>query len=225
MMYRTQCDALRTLPPDQFKSVVTALWDYEMDGTEPQGDPVVMAMFLMAKPLIDRRNQHYENGKKGGRPKKENQTETEENLPITEQNLAITESEPNQTVKDKGKRIKVKDNIYSMSYPYKEVIDYLNLKAGTHFRESSKATQKHIKARFDEGFTLADFRKVIDGRVSAWKNDAKMSEYLRPETLFGSKFEGYLNAKQGRKSTGFKNFEQRDYNWSDLETKLIQAQG
>lgn len=78
-------------------------------------------------------------------------------------------------------------------YPFEEIIDYLNQKANKGFRWKSKATQTHIQARFKEGFSLQDFIKVIDFKVSEWKDDGKMQQYIRPETLFGTKFEGYLN--------------------------------
>lgn len=87
--------------------------------------------------------------------------------------------------------------------PYKTIIDYLNDKAGTKYRSSSKDTQKHIKARFNNGFTLEDFKSVIDNKVSEWGNNTKMSTYLRPTTLFGTKFESYLNQKGGGESAIF----------------------
>lgn len=77
-------------------------------------------------------------------------------------------------------------------YPFKEIIEYLNRKSGKNYRYSSKATQKHIKARIKEGFTLEDFKRVIDWKVSRWIG-TDMEQYLRPETLFGTKFESYLN--------------------------------
>jgi len=76
---------------------------------------------------------------------------------------------------------------------YITVIDHLNEKAGTNYRASSKATQGHINARLAEGYTVEDFKTVIDKKVSEWRGTA-MEKYLRPETLFGSKFENYLNA-------------------------------
>lgn len=79
----------------------------------------------------------------------------------------------------------------------KEVIEYLNAKAGTAYKPTSKDTQKHIKARIAEGFSLSDFQTVIDKKVSEWKG-TDMEQYLRPSTLFGTKFESYLNAP-GRK--------------------------
>jgi len=79
--------------------------------------------------------------------------------------------------------------------PYKEIIDYLNEKTNSQFRNSTKKTQTLIKARFAEGFNLDDFRKVIDTKAAEWLNDSKMSKFLRPETIFGTKFESYLNQK------------------------------
>lgn len=74
----------------------------------------------------------------------------------------------------------------------KEIIDYLNSKANTSFRHTTALTMKNIKARIKEGFELKDFYKVIDNKVLHWK-DTDMERFLRPETLFGNKFEGYLN--------------------------------
>lgn len=77
--------------------------------------------------------------------------------------------------------------------PYKEIVEYLNQNTGKHFKHTTNATQRSIKARFKEGFNLNDFKKVIDIKVSKWLNDDKMAEFLRPQTIFGTKFESYLN--------------------------------
>lgn len=77
--------------------------------------------------------------------------------------------------------------------PYQEILDYLNSKAGTSYRASSKATQRFIKARLNENYTVDDFKRVIDIKVANWKSDPKMCKYLRPQTLFSNKFESYLN--------------------------------
>ena len=79
--------------------------------------------------------------------------------------------------------------------PYKDIIDYLNTKAETNYKPSTKKTKDLIKARFNEGFTLEEFKKVIDNKVREWKYNADMCKYIRPETLFGTKFESYLNQK------------------------------
>jgi uncharacterized phage protein (TIGR02220 family) len=77
--------------------------------------------------------------------------------------------------------------------PYIEIIDYLNERTGSNYRHTTKKTKDLIKARFNEGFTLEDFKVVIDKKCVEWINDEKMNKFLRPETLFGTKFESYLN--------------------------------
>lgn len=77
--------------------------------------------------------------------------------------------------------------------PYSEIIEYLNKRTGKNYRASSQKTRCLIKARFNEKYTVDDFKKVIDNKCLEWLRDEKMSRYLRPETLFGTKFESYLN--------------------------------
>ena len=77
---------------------------------------------------------------------------------------------------------------------YNNIVDYLNLKAKTNYRSTTPKTQTLIRARINEGFKEDDFKKVIDNMCSKW-GGTDMSQYLRPETLFGNKFEGYLNIK------------------------------
>ena len=74
-----------------------------------------------------------------------------------------------------------------------QIINRLNSKLGTRYKSNNKDTIRHIKARLKEGFTLDDFYTVIDKKVLLWGKDIKMQAYLRPETLFGTKFESYLN--------------------------------
>ncbi|PNY87131.1 conserved phage C-terminal domain-containing protein [Staphylococcus agnetis] len=83
----------------------------------------------------------------------------------------------------------------STAYPYRDVIDYLNQQTGKNYKSTTKKNQTVIRARSDEGFNLDDFKKVIDNKVAEWKG-TDMEKYLRPETLFGTKFEGYLNQQQ-----------------------------
>lgn len=79
--------------------------------------------------------------------------------------------------------------------PTEEVVDHLNQRAGTHYKATTANTRKLIKARLKEGFTVDEIKLVIDKKCADWLNNPAMVEYLRPETLFGSKFESYLNAK------------------------------
>ncbi|MCM3111648.1 conserved phage C-terminal domain-containing protein [Lederbergia lenta] len=79
--------------------------------------------------------------------------------------------------------------------PIVEIINYLNHAAHKNFKSTTKSTKQSINARWREGFRLIDFKKVVDNKVSEWLNDKEMDKYLRPDTLFGTKFESYLNQK------------------------------
>lgn len=76
---------------------------------------------------------------------------------------------------------------------YIDIVEYLNKKANKNYKHNSDKTRRFIDARMTEGFTLEDFKKVIDNKCRSWLNDERMNQYLRPETLFGTKFESYLN--------------------------------
>lgn len=90
--------------------------------------------------------------------------------------------------KRKEKKLKEKkENIYT------SVVDHLNLKTQKNFKHTSRKTRALIDARLNEGFIIEDFFIVIDNKSTDWINDAKMIKFLRPETLFGTKFESYLN--------------------------------
>jgi uncharacterized phage protein (TIGR02220 family) len=82
------------------------------------------------------------------------------------------------------------------------IIGYLNTKTGKAFKPDSKDTVRMIRARLSEGYEWPNFRAVIDGRCDIWGADPKMAEYLRPVTLFGTKFESYLNADATTPTTG-----------------------
>lgn len=74
-----------------------------------------------------------------------------------------------------------------------DIINHLNSKTGKKYKTSTKTTRTLINARITDGFTLDDFKQVIDNKIRDWSNDPKMSKFIRPETLFGTKFESYLN--------------------------------
>lgn len=96
----------------------------------------------------------------------------------------------------------ITSNTTSNTTDIKDIVEYLNSRVGSAFKSTTKATQKVIKARLAEGFTVDDFMTVIDKKCAEWKGDPKMEQYLRPETLFGTKFEGYLNARVSKVSKG-----------------------
>ena len=133
---------------------------------------------------------------------------------------------------------KEKDN--NIYVPYKEIITYLNEKTGKKLRWDVKSNQKEIKARFNEGYTLDDFKTVIDKKYHEWGRKPTKEElqrgikdmriYLRPKTLFGGNFDDYLNQEQTEKmpakppvSRNLNNFERRGYDMDSLEEQLLKS--
>ena len=83
------------------------------------------------------------------------------------------------------------------NYEQRIPITYLNQKLGKSYKYVDKNT-KLVNARLKEGYTIDDFKTVIDKKVTEWQN-GDMAKYLRPETLFGTKFDGYLNQPIAKK--------------------------
>lgn len=150
-----------------------------------------------------------------------------------------SERTPDVAVSDIDKEEdKEKDN--NIYVPYKEIITYLNEKTGKKLRWDVKSNQKEIKARFNEGYTLDDFKTVIDKKYHEWGRKPTKEElqrgvndmriYLRPKTLFGSNFDVYLNQEQTEKvpakppvSRNLNNFERRGYDMDSLEEQLLNS--
>lgn len=101
-----------------------------------------------------------------------------------------------------------------------DILIYLNQKKPSKIPfQITKANLKDIEARIKEKFKMADFKKVIDYKVSQWKDDQKMKKYIRPETLFGSKFNGYLIESEsnfGTKDDGSENFKYKPQEKAEL---------
>lgn len=109
-----------------------------------------------------------------------------------------------------------------------EIVNYLNEVVSANYKSNSKNTVKLITARFNEGYEINDFKTVINKKAKEWKG-TQFEQYLTPQTLFGNKFEQYLNQKiiamkKSNNSKGklrFDNFKGRDYDYDDLEKKLL----
>lgn len=102
---------------------------------------------------------------------------------------------------------------------YNNIVDYLNLKAKTNYRSTTPKTQSLIRARLNDGFTEDDFKKVIDNKCKEWIG-TEFEKFLRPETLFGNKFENYLNAniiERKKNITELKSARMREYTKEQLD--------
>jgi uncharacterized phage protein (TIGR02220 family) len=108
-----------------------------------------------------------------------------------------------RTKKEKKEKNEKKDKNYIYSRATHDIIQHLNERTGSQYKPTTKKTKELIQARMNEGFTVEDFKTVIDKKCVEWMN-TEWQEYLRPVTLFGTKFESYLNAPVPKQTTGNK---------------------
>lgn len=238
LLYTDYLEHIQDLSLEQIGSLFIAIMKYQKEEELPELDAVTKMAFKFIRSQLDKDNEKYvetserrrEAGKLGGRPKAnafdKNQEKAKKANGFSEkQTKAKKPDNDNEDDNDNEN-----DNTYNVplpqvesrpAYPYEDIIDYLNQKAGTHFRHSSADTKKHIKARFNDGFSLEDFKTVIDKKSKEWKG-TDMEKFLRPATLFGTKFEGYLNQKEASGSNNkFNNFNQNNYDFDSLEEQLL----
>ena len=134
-----------------------------------------------------------------------------ENPNTDKPNTEIPQQSNTNLLNKKELKNKEKKDIYSPKIT--EILSYMNDKLQTKYKENTKTTRGHIKARLDDGFTVDDFKTVIDKKTEAWRG-TEMAKYLRPETLFGTKFESYLNEQVVKTNKKAKIEEPTD--WDDL---------
>lgn len=191
---------------------------YLRTGEEPSPRTDAQRMALaMVRPVLDKSRKRIVAGSEGG-SKSVSKAASKQQSKRQSKQASKTQSEP-ESEEESNYASKKASDIYSSSslplpdspseeegcgeedgaIPYAEIVASLNEAAGTSYRPTSKKTRQLIHARWAEGFRLPDFEAVIGTMSAAWGDDPKMSAYLRPETLFGPKFESYLNRPKPRK--------------------------
>ena len=202
IFYKSFADALKALPDKDRLELYDAIFAFGIYGEEPKLSGVNSAVFTLVRPQIEANNRKYENGSKGGRPK--NQTETK---PKPNDNQSITKAKPNDNQTITKPKPNDNDNVndnenekgngnYNASGSDDvslSLLSYLNQKTGSSYTATDQI-RATIEQRVSEGYTLEQMKSVIDKKFAEWSCDGKMRSYLRPSTLFGDRFEEYLNA-------------------------------
>jgi uncharacterized phage protein (TIGR02220 family) len=183
--------------PDDWQIYLSELQKNATDGKDSTN--TAMAELIRAG-YIHREQSTKEDGRFAGydytvseTPLRENRCGKPVNGKPATTNKENTNKEENNTIVGQAPTTHPKKELVSL-VPFGDIVTYLNEQTGRNFKATSKATQSHITARWREGWRLEDFKKVISCKATAWLLDPKMTEYLRPETLFGTKFESYINA-------------------------------
>ena len=99
----------------------------------------------------------------------------------------------------KEKETKKAESEINMNEVYESIISYLNQKAGTGYKSETNSYRTFINARLKSGYKIEDFYKVIDNKSNEWMG-TDFQKFLRPETLFGNKFDSYLNQNVTKKT-------------------------
>lgn len=183
------CDWLESfeeLTDEEAGRLAKHLFRYVNDLDPEAPDKITKMCFIPIKQSLKRDLVKYEeraerarlNGAKGGRPK-------------TQKTQSVI-SEPKKPDSD-NVSVNVSDSV-------NVIVSYLNSRVGSSFKASTDKTKRMINARLKEGFTVEDFKQVIETKAEEWENDPKFCKFLRPETLFSSKFESYLNQQQAGQS-------------------------
>jgi len=205
LLKTNQGKVFKELSDEDAGKLIKGIYDYATTG-DSKLDGYLKIIFLPIKDEIDKNEENYQkrceinkvNGSKGGAPK------------------------GNQNAKKKGnnqkqpKTTKNNMNNHNHYHIHNQIIEYLNNKLKSNYRSNSKNTIEKINARLNEGYSLDDFIVVINKKYDEWK-ETEYERYLCPETLFGTKFEKYLN----QKISNGKKVNKTD--WIDRTVESVQA--
>jgi len=230
-IYKEYYDLITLLSEEEQQELLLAIAKYMFEDIEPNLSERQMKVFRnLKRPLDISKN----NSKRSKGNIKENQTEEQtkketENKPKTNQtnNQTVSEKQTHQdvnvyvnvngNVKENnkgvigGKEETIVEVLDTKQKLYVDIIGYLNAKTGSNYRATTPKTKQFIQARLNEGFTAEDFKTVIDNKCLDWLRNNDMKKYLRPETLFGTKFESYLNQPSKEITTKDLPFEYWDF--------------
>lgn len=224
LLKKSQQEVFNELSDEEAGKLIKGIFRYVNTG-DSRLDGYLKIIFIPIKTEIDKNEERYEevckknreNGRLGGRPKKEEK----ENQMVTEK------SKENRVVFEESKENPKKPidhnhtHISSSSITnqnqlsnnkldiIKNIVSYLNDKTKSKFKYTTKSTQSKINARLNEGYNLNDFIAVIDKKYDEWIG-TEFERYLCPDTLFGTKFEKYVNQNISKANKKNENDEQWD---------------
>ena len=240
VFYSNWAAMVEGLPDDMVGQLLKMICRYEFNGEVIEADPIVSAIFQGIKPSLDMNTEKYQ--KKVDRMKELNERRRNNEV-VTKstrnRDEVVTKSERSRddivcdtvtdTVTDTDTvTVLSKDNKKNnvgkpdtFDSDIKTIVDYLNEKTQSNFKAKTEETRKSIRARLKEGYTVEDFKRVIDSKSSDWADSERMREYLRPSTLFRpANFEAYLN-EANRPRVKKHGFDQNEYDFDELERQLI----
>jgi len=208
-------DILDDLSDEQAGQLFKAIRSHQV-GEEVELSPIVKIAFSPFKNQFGRDDEKYQKLCEKNRLIAEKRYATKSTTGKTgnQTQPAVTKSTDNKSDSDSKNKSDSKSDIkdsLSASADAVSVLTYLNSIFSSKYRHTTKSHIENINARLAEGHTIEDCKAVIDHKFTEWGNDAKMSQYLRPQTLFQTgKFQGYLMAAKAKPT-------QSKHDLSDIE--------
>lgn len=221
-IYKEYYELITLLTEREQQELLLAITKFMFEDIEPTLNDKQTKIFNNLRRPLEKSKKRSKCGSitKSNENQKENEIEIKEN----QKEIKIKSNEnqkenENKTHQDVNVIVNVNDNVdvnvkkISLE-EIKGIVEYLNIKSNSHYKYSTDKTQTLIKARIKDGFTLDDFKIVIDKKCEGWLG-TDFEKFLRPETLFSNKFEGYLNQKITAKKKTLK-----DISMSDIDRAI-----
>ncbi len=221
-IYKEYYELITLLTEREQQELLLAITKFMFEDVEPTLNDKQTKIFNNLRRPLEKSKKRSKCGSitKSNENQEENETKTKENQKEIKTKLNENQKEnENKTHQDVNVIVNVNDNVdvnvkkISLE-EIKGIIEYLNIKSNSHYKYSTDKTQTLIKARIKDGFTLDDFKIVIDKKCEEWLG-TDFEKFLRPETLFSNKFEGYLNQKITAKKKTLK-----DISMSDIDRAI-----
>jgi uncharacterized phage protein (TIGR02220 family) len=221
-IYKEYYELITLLTEREQQELLLAITKFMFEDVEPTLNDKQTKIFNNLRRPLEKSKKRSKCGSitKSNENQEENETKTKENQKEikTKSNKNQKENE-SKTHQDVNVIVNVNDNVdvnvnKITLAEIKGIIEYLNIKSNSHYKYSTDKTQTLIKARIKDGFTLDDFKIVIDKKCEEWLG-TDFEKFLRPETLFSNKFEGYLNQKITAKKKTLK-----DISMSDIDRAI-----
>lgn len=221
-IYKEYYELITLLTEREQQELLLAITKFMFEDVEPTLNDKQTKIFNNLRRPLEKSKKRSKCGSitKSNENQEENEIETKEN----QKEIKIKSNENQKENKSKTHQdvnviVNVNDNVdvnvnKITLAEIKGIIEYLNIKSNSHYKYSTDKTQTLIKARIKDGFTLDDFKIVIDKKCEEWLG-TDFEKFLRPETLFSNKFEGYLNQKITAKKKTLK-----DISMSDIDRAI-----
>lgn len=221
-IYKEYYELITLLTEREQQELLLAITKFMFEDVEPTLNDKQTKIFNNLRRPLEKSKKRSKCGSitKSNENQEENETKTKENQKETKTKSNENQKEnESKTHQDVNVIVNVNDNVdvnvnKITIAEIKEIIEYLNIKSNSHYKYSTDKTQTLIKARIKDGFTLDDFKIVIDKKCEEWLG-TDFEKFLRPETLFSNKFEGYLNQKITAKKKTLK-----DISMSDIDRAI-----